>query len=188
MDVTALGRYIDEHFYRPGHRLFRMEVLPAYEVDSDGEDYERWLGGACEPSWSRKQPWLDTLRRERDNDQVSTRIRVLSPMLTPYERYACEFGYVYNAAAGEDIRVLRRDEHALPPELVEEDFWVINNNLVVTMTYDREGGFERADVVAPDERDRYLMGRDAAWSAAEPFPRWWTRHPELHRTSAARTR
>jgi len=71
MDAEALGCFIDEHYHRPGDRLFRMEVLPEYEVGSDGEDFRRWLAGAGEPTWSRKQPWLDTLRREHANGQVS---------------------------------------------------------------------------------------------------------------------
>lgn len=74
MNADELGEYLDRHFHQPGDRLFRMEVLPAYAVDSDGDDYERWLDGATEPTWSRKQPWLDTLRGERANGQISTMI------------------------------------------------------------------------------------------------------------------
>ncbi|WP_037068949.1 DUF6879 family protein [Pseudonocardia acaciae] len=184
MDADELGGFIDQRFRLPGDRLFRMEVLPAYEVDSDGDDYRRWLDGATEPTWSRKQPWLDSLRRERDNGQVSTRVRVLSDELTTYERYACEFGYVHNASAGEDIRVLHRGEHALPHELQEEDFWVINDDIVVPMRYDQHGRFESAYVAEHDEVATYVRARDVAWAAAEPFLAWWARHPELHRRTA----
>jgi len=186
MDAEALGRYIDRHFHRPGHRLFRMELLPAYAVDSDGDDYQRWLDGAAEPTWVRKQPWLDALRDERDNDQFSTRVRVISAEVTDYERYACEFGYRYNSEAGEDIRILRRGEHVLPSGLIERDFWVINDDIVIPMSYDDHGRFVGAQVVAADNVGGYLHTRDAAWSAAEPFPTWWARHPELQRGPTAR--
>lgn len=184
MDAEALGRFIDERYRRPGDELFRMEVLPEYEVTSDGEDFRRWLEGATEPTWARKRPWLDTLRRERQNGQISSRIRILSDQVTNYERYACDFGYRYNGEY-EDIRVLHRGEHEIPPDLVERDFWIIRNSIVVTMHYDEHGSFDGAEVAEPDELGDHLRTRDQAWAAAEPFATWWARHPEVHRKVAA---
>jgi len=184
MDAEALGRFIDERYHRPGDCLFRMEVLPEYDVSSDEEDFRRWLDGATKPTWSRKQPWLDTLRRERDNGQISRRIRILSAQVTDYERYACDFGYRYNGAY-EEIRVLHRGEHEIPPGLIERDFWIINDSVVVTMNYDDRGGFQGAKVADSAELPGHLRTRDTAWAVAEPFAQWWGRHPELHRKTAA---
>ena len=184
MDAEALGHFIDEHYNRSGDRLFRMEVLPEYEVTSDGEDFRRWLEGATEPTWTRKQPWLDTLRKERENGQISTRVRILSNQVTDYERYACGFGYRYNGEY-EDIRVLHRGEHEIPADLIERDFWIIGHSIVVTMYYDQHGRLDGAEVANPGELADHLRTRDAAWAAAEPFAAWWARHPELHRKVAA---
>ncbi|PZS37492.1 MAG: hypothetical protein DLM62_18930 [Pseudonocardiales bacterium] len=184
MDAPALGRFINEHYNQQGDRLFRMEVLPEYDVTSDDADFRHWLEGATEPTWSRKQPWLDTLRRERENGQISKRVRILSGSVTDYERYACDFGYRYNGAY-EDIRILHRGEHKVPSGLIERDFWIIGDSVVVTMHYDEHGGFEGADVTDPAGLNRHLQTRDAAWAASEPFARWWARHPELHRRAAA---
>ncbi len=183
MDAEALGRFIDEHYNQPGDQLFRMEVLPEYEVTSDGEDFQRWREGAAEPTWTRKQPWLDTLRRERENAQISTRVRILSDQLTDYERYACDFGYRYNGEY-EDIRVLHLGEHRIPAGLIESDFWIIKDSIVVTMHYDEHGRFGGAEVADPSELADYLRTRDQAWAAAESFAPWWARHPELHRKVA----
>jgi hypothetical protein len=138
-----------------------------------------------EPTWSRKEPWLATLRAERDNGQVSMRVRLLSAQLTDYERYACEFGYAYNSAAGEDIRVLRRDEHQVPESLIERGFWLINDDTVVWMFYDEHGRYLGAELADARDLDAHLRARDGVWDAAEPFPQWWARHPELHRRLAA---
>ena len=89
LDAAELGRYLGD--FR--QRLFRMETLPAYTVDSDGDDYQRWLAGESEPTWERKTRWMDVLRRERAAGKVSSRVRVLSEQLTDYECYACEWGY-----------------------------------------------------------------------------------------------
>lgn len=184
MNAGDLGRFIDERYNQPGDRLFRMEVLPEYEVASDGDDFRRWLEGATEPTWDRKQPWLDTLRRERENGQISTRVRILSDQVTDYERYACDFGYRHNGQY-EDIRILHRGEHDIPVGLIERDFWIIRDSTVVTMHYREHGRFVGAEVADSGELAGHLRTRDHAWEAAEPFAAWWARHPELHRKAAA---
>lgn len=165
-------------------RIFRLETLPAYAVTSDGDDFHRWVAGESEPTWNRKQPWLDVLRAEREAGKLRYRARILSEQLTDYERYACEWGYALNAAAGEDIRVLRRGEHDIPPGLIEKDFWVTDDDRVIAMHYDGHGRFEAGEVLTDRLLAVHLATRDTAWEAAEPFGRWWGRHPELHRAVA----
>ena len=161
--------------------LFRMEALPAYAVDSDGDDYHRYVRGELEPDWERKQPWLDRLSADRDSGKLRYRVRVLSAELTDYERYACEWGYAYNTQAGEDVRVLHRGEHPLPAGLVEREFWVVDDDETVAMHYDDACRFVSAEVLPTDVLRNYVDARDQAWAVAEPFGSWWARHPELHR-------
>lgn len=177
LDSAELGGYLGG--FRT--RLFRMETLPAYAVDSDGDDYRRWLAGEPEPTWARKNRWLDVLRQERAGGKVSSRVRILSEQLTDYERYACKWGYALNSRAGEDIRVLHRGEHHIPVGVIEHDYWVMDDDQVVAMHYDEHGRFEGADILDRDALDVHLRDRDTAWDAAEPFLDWWARHPELHR-------
>lgn len=181
LDPTALGQLLGD--FRA--RLFRMETLPAYAVTSDGDDFQRWLDGESEPTWDRLNSWLEVLREERAAQKISSRVRLLSARLTDYERYACEFGYRYTGAAGEDIRVLRRGEHHVPSGLIERDFWVVDDTQAIEMHYDQHGQFVGAELLAADRIDDYARTRDAAWEAAEPFAIWWARHPELHRRLAA---
>lgn len=183
LDVAGLGALVDAHYRAPGDTLFRMETLPEYSVDSDGEDWRRWLAGATEPTWERKQPGLDLLAREKANGQQQRRVRRFGHDLTMYERYACEFGYAYNAEH-EDIRVLRDGEHDVP-ELLEHDYWTINSQIVVPMLYDGHGRYVGAGVLPPDRVEEYLHDQQLAWERAEPFRQWWERHAELHRGAAA---
>lgn len=184
LDVRGLGDFIDAHYQQRGDTLFRMEQLPAYSVDSDGSDWERWQAGATEPTWSRKQPWLDQLRQDKANGLVSQRVRVFSEHLTDYELYACHMGYAHNAEF-EDIRVLRRGEHNIPDDLVELDYWIVGDKFVLPMTYDGRGRFIGASVLPESKVEELKRDRDRAWEAAEPFPHWWARHQELHRRMAA---
>jgi len=182
LDEQALGNYIDRHFTRT---LFRLECLPSYDVSSDGEDFARFLAGEAEPTWERKQPWLDHLRQERERGLYSHRVRVLTTPLSDYLRYACTWGYALNSEAGEDIRVLNISEKSPPDRLVSHDFWLIDNAQVVVMHYDDAGHYIGAKVAPEHALGRYREARDAAWTAAEPFTTWWAHQPKQHPGRAA---
>lgn len=182
LDEQQLGRYIEERYTRT---LFRLETLPRYLVESDGEDYRRYVAGLPGPTMSRKQPWLDTLRAERDRGLHQHRVHVLQSPLTDYLRYECEWGYAYNAEAGEDIRILDKAEQHKPAAVLDEDFWLIDDTHVAKMHYDPEGRFLGGTIAEPHEIQRYRETRDAAWSAAVPFFDYWNRHREYWRDTNA---
>ncbi len=182
-DAAALGRVITDHTRHSGADVFRMELLPAYAVLSDGDDYWRWLDGAPEPGWERKALTTDRLRERVATGVTSRRVRVLSAELTNYERYACDWGYAINAPAGEDIRILHRGEHDVPP-LLGFDYWLLNGQTVLRMHYDDLGAFVGAED-APSLLSQVRREHDILWTAAEPFSPWWARHAELGRRLVA---
>lgn len=164
--------------------LFRYETLPAYEVASDGSDYKRWLDGDDEPTWERKQPWLDTLRAWADAGKIRRRVRIIHDPITPYERYACDWGYALNAAAGEAIRVIDLAQQELPADLDGlVDFWLVDGQQVVLMDYADDGQFLGARVLDEGE-DRYQAAAEWLWNAGTDFGPWWEAHPEFRRRAA----
>ncbi len=181
-DETELGRYIDEHLTR---WAFRLELLDRYDVASDGEDFERFIRGEQEPTPERKQPWLDQLRREHEAGIHNHRVHVLCTPLTDYLRYECEWGYAFNAAAGEDIKIIDLAERAAPDGLVDHDFWLIDDAHAIRMYYTDDGQFRGAELLGDDALPRYRTAREAAIAASEPFASWWMRHPEEHRSLRA---
>ena len=184
MDLATLGEFIEAHAHRAGDEVFRMECLPRYSVTSDGDDYHRWAAGAAAPSWARKRAWLDELAHDRATGIRHERVRRFGAVLSDYELYSCAWGYALNSEAGEDIRVLRDGEHDVP-DLLDTEYWVVNNGIVVPVLYDSTGGFVGAAVLGPERSTDFLADRAAAWRAAEPFGQWWARHPELHRERMA---
>ncbi|MBC3189486.1 hypothetical protein H7X46_00180 [Pseudonocardia sp. C8] len=187
IDEKQLEAAIDRHFQRAGDQLFRMECLPRYMASAGEEsDFQRFLAGADGPDMERKEQWLAILRAEEQRGLVSYRVRVFSEAMTEYERYEAEWCYVHNAVAGEDIYVLRDGEHEMPDSVIREDFWLVNDVLLIPMRYDEHGRFLGADLVTdPTTIAPYLHARDDAHSAAEPFATWWDRHPELHQRRRA---
>lgn len=182
MTPAELNTFMDRHFTMAA---FRFEALQTYEVATDGSDYRRYLDGEPEPTRSRKQPWLDHLAAERAAGLDRHRVRLVTHPITPYTRYACEWGYALNGPAGERIRILDVAEHQLPAgNHFPTDFWLVTDaggvDRVLVMHYAEDGEFlgatERPDLVA-----QCRATREALWAVAEPFETWWARHTELHR-------
>jgi hypothetical protein len=177
-----LADYIDKHFTRT---LFRLETLPQYLVDSDGDDYHRYVADLPGPTMSRKGPWLEHLRNEAARGLYSHRVHVWHSPLTDYLRYECEWGYAYNAEAGEDIRILDTAEQRKPDAVINEDFWLIDNTYVAKMHYDPDGRLLGGSIAEPGEIQRYRDAQDAAWSAATPFHDYWQSHRQYWRDKPA---
>lgn len=182
LDIAQLRQVLDDAHYD----LFRWETLPAYEVASDGTDFRRYLDGAPEPTWERKQPWLDTLRAWAEAGRVRRRVRVIHDPITPYERYSSEWGYALNSQAGEVIRVIDLAEAQLPPELAAAmgaDFWLVDNRVAIAMHYAGDGQFQAAEVVDPVQAPAHHALAEMAWRLGRDFDMWWDQHPQHHRSA-----
>ncbi|MFW5415572.1 hypothetical protein J0910_02810 [Nocardiopsis sp. CNT-189] len=179
LTADELGAYFDTKLTRSA---FRLETLDHYEVESDGGDFARHKAGEPEPDWERKNAWLEVLRAEEKAGIREYRVHVLRTPLNDYLRYECEWGYLFNIEAGEEVFILDLAERELPTEVVDHDFWLIDDEHPLRMHYGEAGEFIGAELV-PDSLDRYRKARDAALAAAEPFEQWWARHPEEWRAN-----
>lgn len=103
------------------------------------------------------------------------------PPLNDYLRYEFEWGYLPNAEAGETIRVLDLSEVRRPDELIEQDFWILDDAHVLMMIYNEAGEFVGGEI--PDDVESYRRARDAALAVSEDVGDWWARHPEEHRAN-----
>lgn len=179
LSANELGRHIDD---RLSQSAFRLELLDLYDVESNGDDFERFVAGEDSPTPGRKDPWLARLRHEAAAGIRNHRVHILSRPLTAYLRYECEWGYSLNVDAGEEIGILDTSKHPAPADLVDHDFWLIDDEHAIRMHYDAQGRFVGAEP-APDLLETYRHSRDVAVAAAMPFHTWWRRHPEEHRAN-----
>lgn len=185
LDEKELGDYIDTHFARAG-RLFRQEARDRYDVSSNGRDFDRYVAGEPGPDMARKGPWMDHIRGEVARGLITCRVHIVRGKLTLHQRFEFEWGYVYNAAAGEQIRILDLTEQPRPALLLgEEDFWTIGDERALLMHYDSRDRFLGAEIVPRGDVPRYCAARDAAWEAAVPFADYWNAHPQYWRDRRA---
>lgn len=182
LDEQELGDYIDSHFTKS---LFRLEALDYYNVASDGDEYERYVAGEATPNLEHKRPWMEHIRGEVARGLRTYRVHVVRSPLNDYLRFECEWGYVYNARAGEHIRILDLAEQPRPADLLDEDFWLIDDREVLRMHYDAEGRYIGAELAPGEALPRYLAAKEAAWSAGVDFADYWTAHPQYWRNPAA---
>lgn len=176
LDVAGLEAFVDGHF---SVDAFRLETRDRYGVASDGDDVSRYLAGELEPDPARKNPWLAELRAEAAAGRHRSRVHILRSPLSDYLRYECEWGYLPNSEAGEEIRILDLAEVPEPHGLVDHDFWLLDDEHCAVMIYEDAGAFVGAHIVS--NVPRYKQARRAAWAAAVPFADYWRDHPQFWR-------
>lgn len=179
---AELGKYIDDRLTRSA---FRLELLARYDAESERERFGQFLQGEPMSSLAQRRPWLDRLRAEAQAGILNQRVHVLRTPLTAYLRFECEWGYAYNADAGEDIRIIDLTERPLPAELPDHDFWLIDDSHPIRMHYSDDGQFLGAEPAYPGELPCYQRARAALLAGAEPFGSWWRRHTEEWREHRA---
>jgi len=179
-------RELDEFFARHFHRTaFRLEVRDSYAVASDGGDLARYLAGEDAPDATRKNAWLDELRADTAAGKRWQWVHVVRGPLSDYLKYEFEWGYAVNIHAGAEVRVLDLAERPRPAGLLDEDFWLLDDDGVLIMRYDVRGRFLGAEPADFAELARYRRARDVAWQASTPFADYWAAHPGYHRQAWA---
>jgi hypothetical protein len=178
LDLAAVDAFIEEHFTRSA---FRLEARDRYTVESDQENVERYLAGGPAPSWADGDEWMEQLAQERVAGKRRYRVHVLKSPLSDYLRYECEWGYVYTSRAGEEIYILDLAETPRPDGLINEDFWLLDDEHVLVMRYDPEGRLLGGEPRTAADAPRYRHCRDVALAHAQPFGRYWDEHPQFWR-------
>lgn len=179
LDEAGMDAYTD----RFDHDALRVETRSSYDVASDGGEVARYLAGEPAPDPSVVGPWHGWIRAQVARGTTVRRLRVLHAPPGDYLRYECEWGYVGNTAAGEDIRILDLTERPRPDGFLEDELWMLDQERVALMRYDDAGRFSHADTAEGDAATPWRESCAAAWRAAEPFTAWWAAHPQYRRAA-----
>jgi hypothetical protein len=158
---------------------FRLETLPEYRVESEAAQLELFLQGKPLPPESSVQAeWRRLVSSSARDGRPVRRVHVIPRRLTPYLRFEIEWGYLYNAEAGEQIMLLVHDH---PGQLFGtwpiNDFWLFDDGAAtcacVRMHYDPEGRFLFGQrVTDPADLAACRRARDIAMAHAVPLQRY----------------
>jgi len=152
---------------------FRLELQQVYTMPGEADELRQFRAGEKPPA-DYHYGWLDTVARAVQAGKTIRRARVVRRPLADYIHYQFEWGFVYNVAAGEDIRVL--DLTGRPgPELPDHDFWLFDDVTVVKMLYRPDGTQIARELAQQPDLAAYRRYRDKVWELAVPFGEYWAR-------------
>jgi hypothetical protein len=149
---------------------FRLETLAAYNVPEEAESLRLWREGKPPPAWQKEREWLRMVANATAAGKSMQRVRVVRRPLSDYVRLEFDWGYPDNIAIGEDIRILELTDGDNVPGMLDHDYWLFDDVIVVRMEYTSDGSFIRpveVSDVAP-----YCRCRDVAMARAVPFSQY----------------
>jgi hypothetical protein len=177
MSLAEMAAWIDA---RHTFHLLRVENRRAYAAASDGGDFARFLAGEAEPK--EGAAWQDRLRASTQAGKLWTKLHVIEDdRPSPYEQYEASWGFRYTTRAGEVVKILSVEPGTLADV---PDFWVVDHEHVMRMTYDDAGRFAHAQPVTGPDAATYRALARLMWSQGQLFEAWWEAHPDLHRDAA----
>lgn len=149
---------------------WRLELLPQYLVEFERAPFQAFLNGEPVPPhptgewWKVHEDWMGTIREAVAQGKSIGRVHVIPSELTPYLRYEIEWGYVFNASAGDDIRFI--DRANVTPEMARvfvNDFWIFDDTKVVLCDYDADGRWIGGRVLDdPSQLPVFLRAKELA--------------------------
>lgn len=161
-------------FGRFQHEAFRLETLPVYTVAEEQEWFADFLAGTIRPLDEIPffSAWHDSIRRVASEGRQVRRVKILDEPATDYQRFEVWAGQ-FNAAAGEDIRYLRREranEIGLP---LAGDWWLFDSKYLALMQFDPDGRPLGGEVIDDEDLVRqHCAWRDLAVRYATPHTEW----------------
>jgi hypothetical protein len=151
---------------------FRLETRDRYTVDDEAETLTAYLrGDLFPPADPSGDSWQQLIRERVASGRTMSRVHAIGGALTPYLRYEIDWGYLYNAAAGERIQILHRaDLRSVFGGVLPSDFWLFDDAVAVLMQYDDDGRLEERTVVTdPQSIAWHCRIRDVALAHAVPL-------------------
>lgn len=154
---------------------FRLETLATYTIPDEQATFEAFLKGAPQPEKHKKSAWINTVREHVRSGKRMYRVHLVTRPLADYLRYEMGWGYHRNQEAGEEFFILDITNKPNPLRGLT-DFWMFDENTIVSMRYNDVGEFLGAEVLPDDRVPEYLRYRDIAMDEAEPFRQGWERY------------
>ncbi|MEV8453671.1 DUF6879 family protein [Streptomyces sp. NPDC052095] len=152
------------------HAAWRLETRRGYASDRQDPDFQTFLESGtspCDPG----EPWFANMRAQTDAGKRVGRVRIIDNPPTTEQLFLLDYAR-HNAAAGEDIRYVWREE-ADRSALPAEDFWIFDSRLVALLHFDEADNLLGIELITrPADVVRYGIVRDAAMHHALPYDRF----------------
>ncbi|XIE81804.1 DUF6879 family protein [Streptomyces sp. SBR177] len=150
------------------HTAWRLETRRGYASDRQDPDFQAFLATGSSPC-DFTEPWFVNIRAQVDAGKTVGRVRVADRPPTTEQLFLLDYAR-HNAASGEDIRYLWREDAA---DLPAEDFWIFDSRIVALLHFDDEDNMTNIELITEPARVvQYCVARDAAMHHAVPYDRF----------------
>ncbi|MFG3045548.1 DUF6879 family protein [Streptomyces sp. NPDC048241] len=140
------------------HTAWRLETRRGYASDREDPDFQAFLATGSSPC-DFSEPWFVNIKAQTGTGKTVGRVRVADNPPTTEQLFLLDHAR-HNAAVGEDIRYLWREDAT---DLPAEDFWIFDSRLVAVLHFDDADHITNIELIAePAEVVRYCVARDAA--------------------------
>lgn len=147
--------------------IFRLQLLNAYRVKSEEEQFRRYKQGLSIEIDANLQKWLDRLKKKTDEEVRNINMQVVDLPLTDYLKFEIS-SYPLQERFGRETFLAERSNVR---ELISgfQDYWMFDSKYVMLMNYDSEGRFLDASFPAlgPAELARYVSLKKELIEASE---------------------
>jgi hypothetical protein len=166
IDLDEFGRLFETF----EHTAWRLETRRRYASDCEDPTYAEFVAkGSFELDYN--DGWSQNIRAQTSAGKTMGRVRIVDNPPSEGQLFLLADA-PRNAAAGEDMRYLWRQE-ADARNLPSEDFWIFDSRLVALLRFDDEDTFLNVEVITePAEVNRYMQVRDAATHGALAYDRF----------------
>ncbi|MFC9157418.1 DUF6879 family protein [Streptomyces bauhiniae] len=162
-EVERVPELVDRAIFRRlfqtfKHTAWRLETRRGYASDREDPDFQAFLATGSSPC-DFSEPWFVNIKAQTEAGKTVGRVRVADNPPTTEQRFLLDYAR-HNAAVGEDIRYLWREDAT---HLPAEDFWIFDSRLVALLNFDDADNITNIELITePAEVVRYCVVRDAA--------------------------
>ncbi|MFF7437064.1 DUF6879 family protein [Streptomyces sp. NPDC008122] len=150
------------------HTAWRLETRRGYASDRQDPDYQAFLATGSSPC-DFTEPWFVNIRAQVDAGKTVGRVRIADRPPTTEQLFLLDYAR-HNAASGEDIRYLWREDAAGLPA---EDFWIFDSRIVALLHFDDEDNMLDIELITePAKVVLYCAARDTAMHHAVRYDRF----------------
>jgi len=137
-----MNKQFNESWEKTSKSIFRLELLPLYNVPGDWECYQKFIRGEDYIDDEFKG-WFRKLKETNIKGVKTERVRVYSSPVNDYIKYEIDVWKPSNDSS-DNIFFLDESKYKEITKLLEinpEDFWLFDDTILITFHYNSKGNF-----------------------------------------------
>lgn len=164
--------------------IFRLEMLPEYNVPEDLIIFEKWKKGQVDFK-EETDLWLQNIKATKTRGVQMQRVRITPLPIPEYIRYEINY-WQFSVRNGEEILFLKEQDFAAIKasfNFEPEDFWLFNDEVLVIFHYEGGDLVEERPITDPAIIDDHKKLKYKLLKQALPMTHFLNRYENVAKNS-----